>query len=46
MQFDIDVYFRGDLLTRIYNVEADTQAEAIDTVRETLEVDFEVVPYD
>lgn len=44
MRYNVNVYFREQYLTTIYNVEANSEAEAVDSVSESLEIDFEVEP--
>lgn len=44
MTFNVDVYFKEQYLTTIYNVPADSAGDAIDIVRENLEIDFEAEP--
>lgn len=46
MKFNVEIYFKQQYLTTVYNVEADTEGEAIDLVTEDLEIDFEVQPHE
>jgi hypothetical protein len=44
MTYNVNIYFREQYLTTVYDVEASSEAEAIDLVTENLEIDFEVEP--
>jgi hypothetical protein len=44
MTFNVDVYFRETYLTTLYGVHADSEAAAIESVQESLEIDFIAEP--
>lgn len=40
MRYNVDVYFREMYLTTIYDIPGDSEANAIELVEESLELDF------
>lgn len=46
MRFDVKVFFNELYLTTVFGVEANTEAEAVDIVREDMAIDFDVEPHE
>ena len=46
MRYDINLIVNGDYITTFYDINAESEAEAVEQAEQRVEIDFEVEPYE